>query len=180
MASRTANPQWENAFGKRLLTKRQAAGLTQTQVAKTCNVRLDTYRAWEQGSHAPKLWRVGEIAQALGAPVASLLIEPNPSTCITEVWVSPETLQEIKREGRGRSQEVAQRLARALEPLLYQAALGMTRTPNPTQRRAKPRRTREQVLAGITQATEARARAKQAYADSQAEQPGGGDELTAQ
>ena len=112
--------------------------------------------------------------------MASLLVEPNGSTPVTEVWVSDQTLSEIRKGGRGASVEVAERLARALEPLLYQAAMGASRKPDPTQRRAKPRRTREQVLAGITAATEQRAAAKQRYAAEQQGQPGGGDELTAQ
>lgn len=60
--------------------------------------------------------------------------------------MSPETLQEIKREGREASKQAASRLAEMLEPLLWQEA---TRPPVVVYpgARAKPRRTREQLLA---------------------------------
>lgn len=147
------------AFGKTLHTLRTTTGQTQATLAHTIGVSISTIRVWEQGKHSPKFWRLPEIARGLGVPVAALFDTPGGDRTVAEVVVSRATLGEISKHGHPAAQEAADRLARALEPILYTAATG--RTPRPGGGRARPRRTREQVLAGIQAANTARARVAQ-------------------
>lgn len=137
---------------KRLRTN---AGLSQDQASTAAKVHPSTWRGWESGSRMPKFWRAPQIARALGVPVASLFDLPGAGRCVAEVVVSDETLRNVRRNGRSASLEAATRLGAALEPVIYAAATG--RVPRPGQpARAKPRRTREEVLAGVAAAKESR------------------------
>jgi transcriptional regulator with XRE-family HTH domain len=156
-----AQRAWLQAFGAHLRAVRIQAGLSQRAVAASAGVHAQSWRRWEQGLRAPKPWRIAPIARALGVPAASLLEnDPAGARCVAEVWVSRETLLEIRREGRGRALEVAERIARQLEPELWHAATGRLPRAHDVPARAKPRRTRAEVLAGVQAATEAATRAR--------------------
>jgi hypothetical protein len=90
----------------------------------------------------------------LPRPVASLLVENDRAICAAEVWIGAQTIRDIRLGGRAASLEAAERLTRQLEPLLWQAATGRLPRAQDTPARAKPRRTRAEVLAGVRQASE--------------------------
>ena len=75
---------------------------------------------------------------------------------LAEVRVSKETIEQVRREGRDASKEVAERLASRLEPLIWQEA---TLPPVDVSPGARPkrRRTRTEVLAGVAEANRMRA-----------------------
>lgn len=164
--TRTANPAWLADFGARLSEARRRTGIPQTALARAVGVSLTTVRAWEQGLAAPRPWRFAPIAAALGVPTDSLLV-PNPhATCVTAVWISAQTMRDIRAGGRPAALEAAQRLALLLEPELYRASTG--RLPKGQQpARAKPRRTRLEVLQGVKAASEARTKARLAYLEGE-------------
>jgi hypothetical protein len=109
---------------------------------------------------------VPTIAASLGVPIAALLVDDAQGPCIAEVWVSPETLREVKRESRGCALEVSERLSRRLEPAIWEAATGRLPRAQDAPARAKPRRSRAQVLTGIHAADEARTRARLVHLES--------------
>jgi hypothetical protein len=75
---------------------------------------------------------------------------------LAEVRVSDETIKRVRREGREACKEAAERLASRLEPLIWQEA---TRKPVDISAgaRPRPRRSREEVLAGVAEANRMRA-----------------------
>lgn len=138
----------KTALAQRIRRARLSAGITIASASRATGVSVTSWSAWERGTKTPKFWRGEAIASALGVPIASLFID---DCVLGDVRVSPESLKAVRAGGREASREIAERLARALEPLLYGAA---TRRPVAigSEARAKPRRTRAQVLAGIEQA----------------------------
>ena len=52
---------------------REAQGLTQAHVADLIGAETATYSAWERGSREVPVDRLGEIARALGVPVALII-----------------------------------------------------------------------------------------------------------
>jgi hypothetical protein len=86
---------------------------------------------------------VPAIAAALGIPIASLLTD---QCVLQEIHVSEETLERIRREGKPAAEEVADRLTVNFFALLMAEA---TRPPVDLSpgARAKPRRSREELLA---------------------------------
>lgn len=138
----------DSAFHDRLREHRLRQGLTAKATAATAHVSETAWWRWESGRSTPKLWRAGTIAKALGIPVAALFTD---ELVIADVVVSAETVAHIKSEGRQAAREAAERIAAQLEPLLYAAA---TRPPVDTSpgQRPKRRRTRAEVLAGISEA----------------------------
>lgn len=177
MAAQPTDYAYQQRLGERIRTARQRSGLTQKQTASLTEVREHTLRRWEQGLHAPKFPNVVKLAATLGVPVASLLTDTPGQACVAEVMVSADTLRKIRSKGRKESQAVAARLATALEPLLWRAA----RQPlpaGPNGSRAKPRRTREQIVAGTAQAKELHAVALARFNAQTARtiQAGGGDD----
>ncbi len=172
-------------FGERAINARIRSGLTQTAAARAVGVSRDTLRTWEQGLHAPKFWRIPAIAAAYGCTLAELLVDEPAGACVAEVWISAETIRDVRRGGRAAALEVAERMARRLEPLVWQAATGRMPRAQDTPARARPRRSRAQVLAGLTAAQEAATKARLRHmedslqrieADRQAEGAGGGDD----
>lgn len=133
------------AFTNRIRQTRLTQGLTIKTVAASAGVVPQTVGNWESGRTTPKLWRAGDIAQALGVPVAALFTD---ELVVAEVVVSAETVAAIRREGRSAAKAAADRLAAQLEPAIYEAA---TRKPADTRAgaRAKPRRSRAEVLAEL-------------------------------
>lgn len=158
-------------FGTNLRQQRQHAGITTKQAAQAAHVHEQTWRGWELGKRIPKLLRVPSIAQALGIPVLALF-QP---FVVAEVVLSLDTISAVRRAGRDESKLAAERLAAALEPLIYRMATG--RTPKLSHDgRARPRRTREQVLAGITEANKMRQAKALRLQQQTGEGAGGGEQ----
>lgn len=72
--------------GARIRNRREAAGMTQAQVADASGIQRPIVARIERGTHAPSLYTVMRIASALGARPSTLLEvldagcdEPNPN-----------------------------------------------------------------------------------------------------
>ena len=130
-------------------------------------VVVNTWVSWERGTRTPRLWRVPEISAALGVPLGAVLVENGRATCVAEVWMGAETIRDIRRGGRPGALEAAERIARQLEPLLWQAPTGRLPRAQDTPARARPRRSRLEVLAGVKAASEARTQARLRYLASE-------------
>lgn len=139
-------------LGRRLRHLRVQQGLTLDQAAKGANVHTNTWRTWEQGRNSYRPQRSPLIAAALGVPVAQLFTDAN---VLAEIVVSEATLKDVRNLGRSHSEAAAERIARQLEPLIYEAATRPAVDTAPGAR-AKRRRTRAEVLAGIKRANAAR------------------------
>lgn len=114
------------------------------RAAQAAGQPVERWRRWEVGIQPCPARDLAAIAGALGAPIASLLVD---ELVLAEVRISEETLARVKREGRPAAAEVAVAIAGNLEALLVAEA---SREPVDLApyARARPRRTREQVLAG--------------------------------
>jgi transcriptional regulator with XRE-family HTH domain len=62
------------AFGQTLARLREAAGLTQMQLAQKAEVSVDTLRHWEQGRHLPRIDDALALADALGVGLEELVL----------------------------------------------------------------------------------------------------------
>ncbi len=171
-------------LGKRITEARLRSGITQRAVAKAVGVRIATVATWESGLHAPKHWRLAPIAATLGCTLDELLVDEPAGTPVATVWISAQTVRDVRAGGRAAALEVAERIARGLEPLVWQAATGRLPRQQDTPARSKPRRSRAQVLAGLEAAGAAARAARLSYMEGeltriQAEPldgPGGGAE----
>ena len=129
----------------RILTLRLHAGQTQRATAQTIGVSQTTYRAWESGTSTPHPSRWQTLASALGVPVASLLA-PDGWVVVRELRLQPSTVQRVRQLGRPEAERVAALLSAGLVDDVFAAC----RAPKPSRgARAKPRRTRAEVLASI-------------------------------
>lgn len=146
----------KTALGQRLRLLRTQARLTKQQACRSTGVGLTAWTRWEQGTSAYRPWRAPRIAAALGVPVAQLFTDAN---VLAEIVVSEATLADVRNLGREHSRAAAERIAGQLEPLIYEAATRPAVDTSPGAR-AKRRRTRAEVLAGIKQADLARAAAR--------------------
>ncbi len=154
-------------FGTRVQNARLRAGITQAAAARNTDVTVGTWRSWESGLRAPRYWRLSHIAAALGCTVAELAEDAPQGVCVAEVWLSPASVRQVRQGGRAAALEVAERLARALEPELWRAATGRIPRDQDTPARARPRRSRAQVLAGWQAAQAAATAARLAYAQGE-------------
>lgn len=142
-------------FPERLKALRLSQGIPQTVAANAAGVHISTWRAWERGHKTPRLLRGAAIASALGVPVAALFRDD----VVAEVVLSPTTIEAVRANGREECDRVAQRLAQQLVPAIWEAATKPLRAVS-TPDRAKPRRTRAQVITGIKEAGTMRAAAQ--------------------
>jgi len=101
------------------------------------------WQVWEVGSRPYSARKLPDLASALGIPIASLLTD---ELVLAEVRISDETLERVKCEGRPAADEVAARIAQNLAALLLAQATAPARDFSPGAR-ARPRRSREEVLA---------------------------------
>lgn len=62
------------SFGETLKNLREAAGLTQAQLATKAAVPLDTLRRWEQEKHLPQVDSALRLAKAMGIGVGDLVL----------------------------------------------------------------------------------------------------------
>jgi len=57
---------------------REAAGLSQSQLARASGVPLKSYQQWEQGRRTPLLDAAARVARALKVPLDELAPEESP------------------------------------------------------------------------------------------------------
>lgn len=126
-------------------------------VAATAGVSITAYRAWEAGTSTPLLSRLERLVSALGVP-ACALSAPEGFVAVTDVQLTPEAAERVRRLGQPEAQRVADQIAGQLTALILQSCRQPLR-PKPDGR-GKPRRSRAQVLAGIAEANEMRANAQ--------------------
>jgi len=65
-------------FGQRLFVRREAAGLTQAEIARQLNLSQRAYAAWERDPVAIRPERLAHLAAVLGTSVSELLGEAKP------------------------------------------------------------------------------------------------------
>lgn len=65
-------------FGQRLFAMREAAGLTQAQVAEQLGIAQRSYSAWERDTIAIQPERLMKLAEILGTTVGELCGEASP------------------------------------------------------------------------------------------------------
>ena len=155
------------ALGQRIRRLRLTAGLTIAVAARAAGVSETSWYAWERGSKTPRLWRARAIASALNVPVCALTVGEE-SVAVADVVLSPAARDRVRREGRPAVDEIANRLAGQLAGVIEAAAARGSVDVSPGAR-PRPRRSREEVLAGIGQA----ARMRQARALSRSARIGG-------
>lgn len=154
-----AEQQALQTLGHRIRTLRTTNGITQAQAATTAHVRTATWRLWEQGARTPRFTRGSAIAQSLGVPLAALFA-PDGFRAVADVVLSPDSVSRVRAGGQPVARELAQSLAAQLEPLILQVATQPDVDVKPGAR-AKRRRTRLEVLAGVAAANLAAEQAKQ-------------------
>jgi transcriptional regulator with XRE-family HTH domain len=62
-------------MGQKLQRLRQAAGMSQSQLAKAANIPIGTLRNWEQDRRSPLLDTAGRVARSLGVSLDQLFEE---------------------------------------------------------------------------------------------------------
>jgi transcriptional regulator with XRE-family HTH domain len=63
----------KETLARRIFRLREAAGLTQLQVANAMGVRVTSYRNWERGRRIPMVTMALPLARALGVSAEVLL-----------------------------------------------------------------------------------------------------------
>jgi transcriptional regulator with XRE-family HTH domain len=69
---------YRQVIGDRIRSRREAAGLSQQQLADRIGVPLPTLRHWEIGQREPRAAACLRLAQALGVAIEELVREPAP------------------------------------------------------------------------------------------------------
>jgi transcriptional regulator with XRE-family HTH domain len=87
------------SFEKTLASLREAAGLTQVQLAARAGVPIDTYRRWEQGRNAPRIHDAYRLAKALGVPLSHLMVPEDMEELITRDEPAPK---QPTKKGKGK------------------------------------------------------------------------------
>lgn len=62
-----------STFGARLRTLREAAGLSQRELARQMGIRQSSVSGWEAGRNTPQLNLAARLAQALGVKIGELM-----------------------------------------------------------------------------------------------------------
>lgn len=138
-------------LGTRIRQLRLSNGISVETAARATGVAAQTWRRWEVGRSAYRPWRAPAIAAALNVPVASLFSD----AVVFEVVLEPQTVEDVRHGGREAATVVAERLARRLESAIYAEAT-RKQVDISAGARAKPRRTRAQVLRGVNEANRMR------------------------
>jgi transcriptional regulator with XRE-family HTH domain len=71
--------EWEKAMGERFKRLREAAGLSQSELARASGVPLKSYQQWEQGRRTPLLDAAARVARALKVPLDELAPGESPA-----------------------------------------------------------------------------------------------------
>lgn len=91
-------------------------------------------------------------------PVAALFSPPG-FVAVTDVQLTPEAVARVRREGQPEADRLAQQIAAQL-PSMILASCRTTKPQHKPDGRGKPRRSRQQVLAGIAEANRMRSEAQ--------------------
>lgn len=101
-------------FGQRLYELREAAGITQGEVALALGISQSTYSDWERGSVAIHPDRLKELAGIVGTTVAELLGETAPRRSASapggRLGQSFEAIGRLPRRQQGRILDVVEAL----------------------------------------------------------------------
>lgn len=101
-------------FGQRLFTLREAAGITQGQVAQALGISQSTYSDWERGSVAIHPDRLKELAGIIGCSVAELIGEEparrNGSTPTGRLGKNFDAVSKLPRRQQGKILDVVEAL----------------------------------------------------------------------
>lgn len=149
-----AYEQEKATLGLRLRRQRLTAGLSTAAAARNANVSLQTWTRWEQGRNCYRPWRAPVIAAALGIPTQQLFTD---ACVLAEFTLREETLERVRNEGPQAIEDAVAAITGQLETLILEAS---TRRPVDVRpgARAKRRRSRAEVLAGVRAADRAIAR----------------------
>ncbi len=63
------------SFGAQLRSAREAAGLSQQELAEKASIAIDSIQNWEQGRTRPRLPALAKLAQTLGVSLDVLVID---------------------------------------------------------------------------------------------------------
>lgn len=91
--------QLAKQVGRMIAARRQAASLTQAQVADRMGLTSDHVSRMERGLIVPTLGRLAQLSDILSVPIAALLEEASPLTVdvTNEVYRALETLSDSDR-----------------------------------------------------------------------------------
>jgi transcriptional regulator with XRE-family HTH domain len=79
MTRRREKTEWGVAMGERLQELRQAAGMSQTELADATGIPVGSLRNWERGRRKPTLDAAAKLATAIGCTLGQLAgTEPMP------------------------------------------------------------------------------------------------------
>lgn len=88
-------------FKENLRRLREAAGLTQTEMAKLAGVPFRSYQNWEIGTREPRIDALSSLAKACGVPVDELLGDGSSKTARAIPSTPPGgELQSVRNKGR--------------------------------------------------------------------------------
>jgi transcriptional regulator with XRE-family HTH domain len=104
-------------FGSELKQIREAAGLSQEDVAKALDVRLGTYGSWERGTHAPRREALDRIVEFFNVPPAAIGLEaPDGWELVPAAWIR-ESVAAADERAAVRHRELMAELALVREHL---------------------------------------------------------------
>jgi transcriptional regulator with XRE-family HTH domain len=104
------------AFGKRLRTRREQRGYTQTELSERSGLAQMSISTWERGKTTPNVVNLMKLARALGLRPETLIdptiieIESIPKSAAEQVWRHARAIIQIVRKHRQRGRDVARRL----------------------------------------------------------------------
>jgi transcriptional regulator with XRE-family HTH domain len=101
-------------FGDRLAGAREAAGLTQEELARRLGVREETLRAWEDDLSEPRANRVQMLAGMLGVSMTWLMVGKGegPAGPLQDGTAGQREVEQVLREMRALRVEMSRNLDR--------------------------------------------------------------------
>lgn len=111
------------ASGARLLALRQAAGLTQAELAHRIGERQTNVSFWERSDAPPRSDVLPKLAAALGAPIAALLGQPAEGAPLAPLADNPGHVGELERafdEVRGLPRRQQKRVLEVLLAVVHE------------------------------------------------------------
>jgi transcriptional regulator with XRE-family HTH domain len=119
---RPANTE-RTGFGERVRAAREAAGLTQQQVAERLSITQPSYALWERHAVALKPEQIANLAKILGARVEELV---NPVTPQNRRGGPAGKLRRIFEQASSLPRDQQQHILKILEPFVTQHGNGRT------------------------------------------------------
>jgi transcriptional regulator with XRE-family HTH domain len=111
-----------SAFGARLHAAREAAGLTQAQVAEKLGLTQTAYALWERRDVALRPEQIAQVAEALGVSIDALFAQPTAARARKGVNGGPvgkvrQTFEAVSKLPRRQQQHIV----RVVSALVAQA-----------------------------------------------------------